>query len=61
MGIWPNGNPPSQKTPSLYEGVGSIPEIFKIYEFRLEFLSYIKERERERGYKFRSPTMIPFL
>ncbi len=31
LGIQSSGNPSPQKTPPLYEGVGSIPEIFKIY------------------------------
>ena len=41
MGIRLSGNLSSQKVSSLYEGVGSLPEIFKIYvcEFILEFLS----------------------
>ena len=31
LGIRPSGNPPLQKVLPLYEGVGSIPLIFKIY------------------------------
>jgi hypothetical protein len=31
LGIRPSGNPPPQKVLSLYEGVSSIPGIFKIY------------------------------
>jgi hypothetical protein len=31
LGIRPNGNLPPQKASPLYEGVGSIPGIFKIY------------------------------
>jgi hypothetical protein len=30
LGIRPSGNPPPQKVPPHYEGVGSIPRIFKI-------------------------------
>ena len=47
------------KKPSpLYEDVGSIPKIFKIYvcEFRLEFLSYIyiyKKNETKMWLEFR--------
>ena len=29
LGIRPSSNPPSQKTPFLYEGVGSFPGVFK--------------------------------
>ncbi len=29
LGIRPSSNPSSQKTPLLYEGVGSIPGVFK--------------------------------
>ena len=31
LGIQPSSNPPPQKVSPLYEGVGSIPKIFKIY------------------------------
>jgi hypothetical protein len=31
LGIQPSSNPLSQKVSPFYEGVGSIPEIFKIY------------------------------
>jgi hypothetical protein len=31
LGIRPSGNPSLQKVPPLYEGVSSIPKIFKIH------------------------------
>ena len=33
LGIRPSGNPPLQKAPLLYERVGLIPKIFKIYTY----------------------------
>ena len=48
LGIRPNGNPPSQKAPLLYEGVGSIPRSsnIRVCEFRLEILSYLKKKKK---------------
>ena len=31
LDIWSNGNPPLQKVSFLYESMGSIPKISKIY------------------------------
>jgi hypothetical protein len=43
LGIRPSGNLPPQKVLPLYEGVGSIPEIFKIYVFFLFFFFSFKK------------------
>ena len=40
LGIRSSGNPPSQRVPSLFEGVGSIPGIFKILNNQESRFSY---------------------